>query len=195
MRTIYFVISLPRSGTSSISRMANIVGLKSQHPPHQSFIHNWKGEWEWNFFSDTPTFCPKNVEMVCKSTEIEPKFIFIERDFDDIFNSWVNVKLFKNYQKLIISSNSDDGSFYSGMEFDLNSYDDAFGGEILTEENYKTLFQNHKNKVLSIVEEYNKPILIYNFEDGWKPFCEFTNTEIPTEDIPHLNNKKIYEKI
>ena len=194
MRTVYFVISLPRSGTSSISRMANIVGFKAQHPPHQSFVHNWKGQWEWNFFSDTPTFCPKNVEMVCQSTEIEPKFIFIERDFDDIFNSWVNVNLFKNYNKLIEASNGD-SEYHPSMEFDFDSYTDAFGGEILTEENYRTIFQNHKTKVLKIVEEYNKPILIYDFKDGWGPFCEFTNTEIPDEEIPHLNNKKIYEKI
>lgn len=194
MRTIYFVISLPRTGTSSISRMAKMVGFTPQHPPHQSFIHNWKGEWGWNFFSDTPTFCPKNVEMVCQSDEIEPKFIFIERDFDEVFKSWVDVKLFYNYNSTILASKGD-GVYLPAMEFDLDSYTDAFDGEILTEENYKILFENHKSKVLSIVEKYQKPILIYNFNQGWKPFCEFTNTEIPEEEIPHLNNKKIYEKI
>ena len=35
--------------------------------------------------------------MVCQSNEIEPKFIFIERDFDEVFKSWVDVKLFYNY--------------------------------------------------------------------------------------------------
>lgn len=194
MRTIYFVISLPRTGTSSISRMAKMVGFTPQHPPHQSFIHNWKGEWGWNFFSDTPTFCPKNVEMVCQSDEIEPKFIFIERDFDEVFKSWVDVKLFYNYNSTILASKGD-GVYLPAMEFDLDSYSDAFDGEILTEDNYKILFENHKSKVLSIVEKYQKPILIYNFNQGWKPFCEFTNTEIPEEEIPHLNNKKIYEKI
>lgn len=194
MRTIYFVISLPRTGTSSISRMAKMVGFTPQHPPHQSFIHNWKGEWGWNFFSDTPTFCPKNVEMVCQSDEIEPKFIFIERDFDEVFKSWVDVKLFYNYNITILASKGD-GVYLPAMEFDLDSYTDAFDGEILTEDNYKILFENHKSKVLSIVEKYQKPILIYNFNQGWKPFCEFTNTEIPEEEIPHLNNKKIYEKI
>jgi len=194
MRTVYFVISLPRTGTSSISRMAKMVGFTPQHPPHQSFIHNWKGEWGWNFFSDTPTFCPKNVEMVCQSNEIEPKFIFIERDFDEVFQSWVNVKLFNNYNTTITASKGD-GVYLPAMEFDLDSYSNAFDGEILTEDNYKILFENHKSKVLSIVEKYQKPILIYNFNQVWKSFCEFTNTEIPEEEIPHLNNKKIYEKI
>jgi|688.fasta_scaffold46354_1 hypothetical protein len=194
MRTVYFVISLPRTGTSSISRMAKMVGFTPQHPPHQSFIHNWKGEWGWNFFSDTPTFCPKNVEMVCQSDEIEPKFIFIERDFDEVFKSWVDVKLFYNYNNTILASKGDD-VYLPAMEFDLDSYSNAFDGEILTEDNYKILFENHKSKVLSIVEKYQKPILIYNFNQGWKSFCEFTNTEIPEEEIPHLNNKKIYEKI
>lgn len=174
--------------------MAKMVGFTPQHPPHQSFIHNWKGEWGWNFFSDTPTFCPKNVEMVCQSDEIEPKFIFIERDFDEVFKSWVDVKLFYNYNSTILASKGD-GVYLQAMEFDLDSYSDAFDGEILTEDNYKILFENHKSKVLSIVEKYQKPILIYNFNQGWKPFCEFTNTEIPEEEIPHLNNKKIYEKI
>lgn len=174
--------------------MAKMVGFTPQHPPHQSFIHNWKGEWGWNFFSDTPTFCPKNVEMVCQSNEIEPKFIFIERDFDEVFQSWVNVKLFNNYNTTITASKGD-GVYLPAMEFDLDSYSNAFDGEILTEDNYKILFENHKSKVLSIVEKYQKPILIYNFNQGWKSFCEFTNTEIPEEEIPHLNNKKIYEKI
>ncbi len=194
MRTVYFVISLPRTGTSSISRMAKMVGFTPQHPPHQSFIHNWKGEWGWNFFSDTPTFCPKNVEMVCQSNEIEPKFIFIERDFDDVFQSWINVKLFNNYNTIITASKGE-GVYLPAMEFDLDSYSDAFDGEILTEENYKMIFENHKLKVLSIIEKYKKPILIYEFNQGWEPFCKFTNTEIPTDEIPHLNNKKIYEKI
>ena len=119
MRTVYFVISLPRTGTSSISRMAKMVGFTPQHPPHQSFIHNWKGEWGWNFFSDTPTFCPKNVEMVCQSNEIEPKFIFIERDFDEVFKSWVDVKLFYNYNNTILASKGD-GVYLPAMEFDLD---------------------------------------------------------------------------
>lgn len=174
--------------------MAKMLGFTPQHPPHQSFIHNWKGEWGWNFFSDTPTFCPKNVEMVCQSDEIESKFIFVERDFDEVFQSWVNVKLFKNYNETILASKGE-GVYLPAMEFDLDSYTDAFDGETLTEENYQRLFNNHKSKVLSIVEKYQKPVLIYDFNQGWEPFCKFTNTEIPSEEIPHLNNKKIYEKI
>lgn len=193
MNTIYYVISLPRTGTSSISKMSKIVGFKPQHPPHTSFVHNWTGVYGWNFFSDTPTFCPKNIEMVCNSDKVDAKFIFIDRDFKETFDSWVNVGLYGNYLNMLKLNESGIGN--SSIKFDFDSYTDAFGGEILTENNYLSIFNNHKSKVLEIVDRYKKPILIYNFNMGWEPFCEFTNTEIPFEGIPHINKNKMYDKI
>jgi hypothetical protein len=44
------------------------------------------------------------------------------------------------------------------------------------------------------LNDHKKNVLMYNFEDGWVPFCNFTNTEIPKEDIPTLNKNKMFDK-
>jgi hypothetical protein len=65
----------------------------------------------------------------------------------------------------------------------------------MDESNYLTLFESHKQKILSIIRENNKELLIYNFQDGWETFCDFLGSEKPSVEIPHLNIKTMFEKI
>jgi hypothetical protein len=74
-------------------------------------------------------------------------------------------------------------------------YNDAFNGEKLTEENYKEVFENHKNTVIDMVKKSNSELLIYNFEEGWGPFCNFLNKEVPNKDIPWVNKGTMFDKI
>jgi hypothetical protein len=37
--------------------------------------------------------------------------------------------------------------------------------------------------------------LIYNFQDGWEPFCNFLGCDKPSVEIPHLNIETMFEKI
>jgi hypothetical protein len=188
----YFVISLPRSGTSSISKMAKVCGFNPIHAPHVNYKQRILSE-SFNFFSDTPIFCPQNIEDICENFKnINTKFIFIDRNFTDIFNSWKNVNLYNNYIRMY---NSNRETLKLSMKFDLNSYDDAFGNQKMTEENYQEIFKNHKENVYKIIEKHNKEILTYKFEDGWEPFCNFLNVEVPKEDLPHLNKNKMFDKI
>ena len=85
--------------------------------------------------------------------------------------------------------------FRESMQFDIDSYENAFDYEFLDENNYKEIFENHKKKVLNIIEESKKPLLIYNFEDGWKPFCDFLNVDVPEKDIPFLNKNKMFDNL
>ena len=65
----------------------------------------------------------------------------------------------------------------------------------LDENNYEEVFHNHKNIVIDLVKKYNKELLMYNFKDGWKPFCDFLNVETPNKDIPWINKNKMFDKI
>ena len=177
--TKFFVVSLPRTGTTTLCEMAKICGLNPKHIPHQSYYSLIKGN-EFNFFSDTPIFCPKIVEEICSFEDINAKFIFIERDFKEVFDSWKRVGLHRYY--LIGSKAKDDL-----ILFDRSSYNDAFGGVELTEENSNDVFQNHKNLIFDIINKNNKEVLSYNFKEGWKPFCDFLNVQVPNQELPHFN--------
>lgn len=194
MQITYFVISLPRSGTSSLSRMAKICGLRQNHAPH-STIFNKLGRNEFDFYSDTPIYVPSVVEKLCNLETVKPKFIYIDRDFDNIYNSWKQVGLLKDYNMMynryyVVKDNL--GSHHS-MIFDIQSYHEAFGETHLNDDNYKEIFENHKNKVLNMVK--NEDLLIYNFDMGWKPFCDFLNCEVPQDELPHVNKNKMFDKI
>ncbi len=186
---MYFVISLPRSGTTSICKMAKICNLKPNHAPHASIKARILRR-EYNFFSDTPIFCPKEIDKICEFDSINPKFIYIDRDFSEIFDSWKRVNLFTNYQKMC---SADLEMMRATMKFDLDSYNDAFDQNILTEDNYTQIFENHKNRVIEAVKRNNKELLMYRFEEGWEPFCKFLDCVVPKEEIPVLNKNKMFD--
>ncbi len=183
MKTKYFVVSLPRSGTTSLSKMARVCGLNPKHAPH-SFWENHLTNDVFDFFSDTPIYSPEIVYNLCNDKRFISKFIFIDRDHTEIFLSWKKMGLFNNYN----------GFYGNKSNFDFISYDQAFGYQRLTEENYKLIFQNHKRDVLDIIKDHRKDLLIYNFNLGWDPFCGFVGSEIPTEDIPHLNINTFFDQ-
>jgi hypothetical protein len=183
----FFVVSLPRSGTTTICKMAKICGLNANHTPHSAYISRARGN-EFDFFSDTPVFSPKWIEEICKIENIVPRFIYIDRSFDEIFDSWKRVSLYKNYTRMLNSAQN-------STNFDLLTYNDAFDNQKLTEDNYTEIFENHKKNVFEIIKGRNKEILLYKFEDGWEPFCDFLNVQVPHEDIPILNKNKMFDKI
>jgi hypothetical protein len=78
---------------------------------------------------------------------------------------------------------------------DILSLHECFNESYMDNSNYLTLFESHKQKVLSIIRENNKELLIYNFQDGWEPFCNFLGCDKPSVEIPHLNIETMFEKI
>lgn len=186
----FFVVSLPRSGTSSLTKMAKICGLRTKHCPHNYFQHYFRKN-EFDFYSDTPIFVPSEIENICKKEDIGAKFIFINRPFSEIFDSWSRVNLYNNYKNMFKHWSESKESMSVGRLYDFKSYHESFGNDFCDENNYNEIFQKHKELVISKIKEYGKELLIYNFEDGWKPFCDFLEVEIPTEKIPILNKNKI----
>jgi hypothetical protein len=78
---------------------------------------------------------------------------------------------------------------------DFLSLHETFSEDFMDENNYENLFEIHKQKVLSIITEKNKEVLIYKFTDGWEPFCKFLDCEVPNSEVPHLNINTMFEKI
>lgn len=191
MKSIYSVISLPRTGTLSISKMANTVGLKAKHVPLWGLDHFITSE-EFNFFSDTPMYDPTVVEHLCQLSEVNVKFIFIEKDFKKLFESWKKVNLLYNFEFML---NKDEKDLKPGQVFDKNTYLNTFEKKQTTEEEYVTAFINHKQTVINIVRRYNKELLLYSFDQEWEPFCSFVQCDLPDVEIPHLNVNTMFDSL
>lgn len=186
----YFVISLPRTGTTSICRMAKECGLNISHAPNLYFNRRLKENFD--FYADTPIFCPDIIEDIIRCENVNSKFIFIKRDFNLVFSSWINVGLYKNY---ISMYNSNFEKLKPTQQYDLMSYNKAFDDKKLDETNFKNIFEEHENKVISLVKSSNKELLTYDFNNGWQDFCNFIKKDIPNMPIPHLNKNYMYDKI
>lgn len=171
--------------------MAKICGLLPNHAPHLSFKSRLSSP-TYDFFSDTPVFCPKHIESVLETDGLNPKFIYIERNFDELFNSWKTVKLLDNYKRML---SSDYDTMRPSMKFDLTCYDSAFNGAVLSEDNYVEVFRHHKQTITSLILDNQKDLLFYKFGDGWEPFCNFVDAEIPTDPLPELNKNKMFDEI
>lgn len=201
---LFFVISLPRTGTTSICSMANICGLNAAHG-YPNLMYGLQPA-EYNFYSDVPWFSFSVIEWVIQWSNVIPvvsgwgshsdedghaydpytankKFIYIERDVDSWYNSWKNSELNHNYNGFF-----EYPSLLSRFQrTDFNTYKDAFGGDKITEQNYKEKFLNHREKAIDLVKKANLDLLIYKFSDGWEPFCDFIKKPVPDEKIPHQN--------
>lgn len=195
MRTVYFVVSPPRTGTKSLCRMAHECGYKFKHAPVTTVENRLKDGH--NFFADTPCYVPSFVEEICERKDIDPKFIYIEKDFDELFNSWVKVNLHLNYTRMYNQYINEETRLSMPLvtRTDFLSLHETFSEEFMDENNYKRLFESHKEKVLTTIKQKHKSVLIYKFTDGWEPFCKFLDCNVPTVDIPHLNIETMYEQI
>ena len=177
-----FVISLPRTGTSSIALMAAQCGISSKH-----VSTNWHEDIKrFNFLSDTPFFCPKVISELVKTDECQ--FIYCKRNWESLYESWTRSKLSNNYAHFF----RPDVELSPLQQFDKDFYLDALGGP-LTNNNYREVFQRHTETVFDIVG--NRPLLEYSFEAGWEPFCEFMGVDVPSQPLPHLNRYTMCDKV
>jgi hypothetical protein len=195
MNIVYFVVSPPRTGTKSLCRMAHECGYKFKHAPITT-VENRLNDGH-NFFADTPCFVPSFVKKMCDRKDINVKFIYIEKDYDEIFNSWKKVNLYSNYTRMYdqyMDENSRKNMNVVTLT-DFLSLHETFSEVYMDENNYKKLFDDHKEKVLSIIKQKNKEVLMYKFTDGWESFCKFLDCEVPNSEVPHLNINTMFEKI
>lgn len=161
--TIFIMTSLPRTGTTSVSKMAEICGIKTIHVLECGFRDALdKG---YRFFSNTPFY---NPEFLCCMLELkisEVKFLYSHRDEEDWKKSMETLKKIwvpkeaKNKLTLL------NRLCYDHMDSP----------------------KTHYERIKKISEIYKVEMLDYRLEEGWNPFCKFVGKEIPKCDMPILN--------
>jgi hypothetical protein len=167
---IYFVISLPRTGTTSLCEMDNLCGLNSLHVlMNISFIEAL--DQGYNFFADTPFYNPEFIIGLLESglqDRYNIKFIYSKREtashqnsLNKLFNKWKPPN--KIYNKLGLLDNL----LYNKLD-----------------SNYT---KNHYGYIKKISTLYKIEILEYTFNKGWKNFCDFIKRPIPNSALPHRN--------
>lgn len=184
--TKYFVVSLPRTGTKSLCKMAEGVGLKFVHTPSVA-INKLLMDDGIRFFADTPIFAPSYIRQLVENPS--HKFIYIQRRINDWIKSFESVGLNINYTRLI------------NVTFKTNPYtimdreclSEVFNGREYTSLNASLAHVLHRQAVYDIIPKDR--LLIYKFGMGWKPFCEFLEEPVPDIPLPHINKGTMFEKL
>ena len=170
--TVYFVVSMPRTGTTSVCRMAEICGLKAEHVlrwPLTSRIHT-EG---FKFFADTPFYMPEFLIGVLQYLD-DVKFIYLDRDA-------------REWKASFDALNKRMRELWSRGGRTPTQREDLHDRVAYTYFNKERTQAEHKKIIQDIARVYDIPMLSYNFVQGWQPFCKFIGVAVPTCDIPHLN--------
>ena len=173
---LYFIVSLPRTGTKSICKMAEMCGLTSMHVLSSSKTLIQHIGCGYNFFADTPFYNPHFLTSFLETQNgNEVKFIYLDRDkeswsnsFERLWKGWVDKP---HVEK--ISKNKID--FLDNINY-----------EYLNSTNRENRFKLHKHCINEIARLYRVETLNYWFDDGWEPFCSFTKTIIPQQKVPKI---------
>ena len=177
---IFFVVSLPRTGTRSLCEMAQMCNLNPLHvlykvrnyqnAPFSDIIKNGV-----NFFSDTPFYNHYFLNSIIEygiQEQFNIKFIYSIR----AYWGWK-----KSFDKMINDEWRPKNKYKVLSRIDYLDYI-----------NYQYIYQYYHNtddhlKDIQLVSEiYNIPILLYSFDVGWEPFCDFIEKPIPKTGIPHI---------
>lgn len=194
-----FIVSLPRTGTKSLSKMLMTMGYKIAHCPSIRLEANLNNN-EFEAYADTPIYCPS----IFSKLVVQPsnKFIYVDRDVNSWLDSFERTKLHRSY---LDYTSRDYESMHRISKLDRNCYIEVFGHQrwdddvraytdyIWDSDIAKEKFKIHKLMVESIIPQ--NQLLIYKFEQGWNVLCDFLGKEIPNSEIPHINKNTLFEKI
>lgn len=172
--TLYFVTSLPRSGTTSLCEMANICGLKSLHVL-KSMSFKQSLDCGYVFFADTPFYSPEFLMGLLECGLQEKyliKFVYSHTKKDDhlksinkLYSIWKPSKRFK-------------------LKIDLMDIL-CHRNIVLTDKN--NYIDKHYTYIKHISSFYGISLLDFSFRNGWNQFCKYLDKPIPNISIPHKN--------
>jgi hypothetical protein len=185
---IYFLTSLPRTGTTSLCKMANICGLKSLHVLKNISFADAINQG-YNFFADTPFYSP---EFLIGLLELGLK----KNDkLENLNNSTELSSLIKIHKVRFIYSHRQQechkislGKLFKKWKPPLKIYNKVSLLDHLCynklDDNY---IKNHYEYIKKISSLYEIDMLDYSFNKGWKDFCNFIEKPIPNKELPHIN--------
>lgn len=178
-----FVVSLPRTGTTSMCNMLNVLGYKAKHVP-SCFFDKWVNQG-YNAFGDTPCFAPTFIKEKSITNPLN-KFIYIEKPISEWIDSFESVKLHDSYNKLLNIKNPMDLNVV--MMNEILAYGEVFGfNGIYDRTRFIYSSVKHREDVIGMLS--SKQLLVYNFDMGWKPLCDFLNIKVPEINLPRLNQR------
>jgi hypothetical protein len=167
---LYIVVSLPRTGTTSLCTMGDICNCKSCHVLGDEKILDLLKQG-YNFFADTPFYSPEFLLGIIEvlQSEYDIKFIYSHRDTESWKNSFNKLTSKWSYPKHPTCT--------SKWDF----YDYICYRSMITDP------ETHYSVIKNIASMYDISVLDYSFKEGWAPFCEFLSVDIPDKDLPWLN--------
>jgi len=180
------IVSLPRSGTKSISKCLQILGYSTKHCP-SDVLAVYLNDRAYDVYADTPLYCPSIFSNLC----LEPsnKFIYIDREVESWVDSFQRTKLHDAYMDYL----SKDYLKWATARLDKQCLIEIFHGTSWSKEMAISAYNDHREKVMNIIPP--SQLLCYKFEDGWKTLCEFLNKPIPHVMTPHINKNTLFETI
>ncbi len=182
-----FIVSLPRTGTKSLTKMLMILGYTTSHCP--SIRLEWEFQANVNqVYADTPVYRPSLFSELAKETS--NKFIYIDRDVNEWVDSFERTKLHNAYKDYI---SRDITAMHRVSKLDRETLQEIFVENSYSTELAKEKFQVHRDMVNTLIP--TEQLLIYKFTDGWEPLCQFLEKKIPNEDMPHINKNTLFDKI
>lgn len=180
------IVSLPRTGTKSLSRCLQILGYSTKHCPSDVLSVYLQRE-AFDVYADTPVYCHSIFSQLC----LEPsnKFIYIDREIESWLDSFQRTNLHGAYMDYL----SRDYIRHATARLDKQCLLEVFQGVAWCRQMAIQAYENHKQTVLNTIPHSH--LLCYRFEDGWESLCEFLNKPVPTEAIPHLNKGTLYDPV
>jgi len=169
--------------------MANIVGFKSKHIGTHA-AYQLLSENKFNFYADTPFY---SIALLQQLKHLDLKLIYIDKDPYAIYKSFKKVGLIRNYQILVDWFLNDKCA--PPQRNDYLSLYELFKTNDLNEESFIKMLKVHRKNVEAYAHNQKKPLLMYKFEDGWQPFCDFLGVDVPNEPIPHLNKDTMFDPL
>lgn len=185
-KTKYVCVSLPRTGTMSLTQMMKSLGFDVSHAPGAAFEGTLDRA---DFVSDTPAFQPSKILEVLDRYE-DIVFIYINKDMDEWAESMRKVNLVRNYNNMYNTPRAD-MNVHNLVDFD--ALYEVLRGEF-DEDTATVGFERHKEFILENIPQ--SKLLIYNFYEGWEPLCKLTGIEYDqSEEVPHLNTNTMFDKL
>ena len=72
-------------------------------------------------------------------------------------------------------------------------FDGTFGGRFEDRAHAREVYAAHIDAVQRTVPP--ERLLVYSVKQGWAPLCEFLDLPIPDEPFPHLNERKLLQRV
>ena len=183
----FFIVSLPRTGTKSVCRMAALMGMEFKHVPSTT-LPRLLNEGKVQLFADTPVFTPST--FIPLIDDPSHKFIYINRPLDEWLESFERVGMPGNYMAL----HTDKIPENAINKLDRVALEEIFSNEDYTPDIARHAYQMHQNAVFSHIPADR--LLVYWFSDGWTPLADFVGRVTPPDaDLPHINQNTMYDVI